>query len=148
MIIRIWVLIASTRLSIDPSSAREGQDLRDPLLVTMHPFHPLCGQELEFDKRRRNWRQDRVYFCATMPGEFVSLPADWTDVVAVDPFVVVAAGRSPFHIAGLLELSDLIARVSALRPAATAEAVKQTTPWMSGGCRRDQRAWTIAHVSR
>lgn len=114
-----------------------------------HPFHPLCGQELEFDKRRRNWRQDRVYFCDDA-GEFVSLPADWTDVVAVDPFVVVAAGRSPFHIAGLLELSDLIARVSALRPAATAEAVKQTTPWMSSRCcRRDRhRRWTIAHVSR
>ena len=92
-----------------------------------HPFHPLSGQEFEFVKRRRNWRQDRVYFCDGA-GELVSLPAEWTDVVAADPFVVVAAGRSPFHVAGLLELSDLIARLSAQRPAATARPVKQTTP--------------------
>ncbi len=56
-----------------------------------HPFHPLCGQEFEFVKRRRNWRQDRVYFYDGA-GELVSLPAEWTDVVAADPFVVVAAG--------------------------------------------------------
>ena len=91
-----------------------------------HPFHPLAGQEFEFVKRRRNWRQDRVYFCDGA-GELVSLPAEWTDVVAADPFVVVAAGRSAFHIAGLLELSDLIARLSAERLAATSR-VKQTTP--------------------
>ena len=26
-----------------------------------HPFHPWAGRELEFVKRRRNWRADRVY---------------------------------------------------------------------------------------
>ena len=76
-----------------------------------HPFHPLFGQELEFVKRRRNWRQDRVYVYDGA-GELVSLPAEWTDVVAPDAFVVVAAGRSPFHVAGLLELSELVERVS------------------------------------
>jgi hypothetical protein len=30
-------------------------------------------------------------------GELVSLPAGWTDVVAEDPFVVIAAGRAPFR---------------------------------------------------
>jgi len=76
-----------------------------------HPFHPWFGQELEFVKRRRNWRQDRVY-AYDGAGELVSLPAEWTDVVAPDAFVVVAAGRSPFHVAGLLELSELVERVS------------------------------------
>jgi hypothetical protein len=79
-----------------------------------HPFHPLFGQELEFVKRRRNWRQDRVYVY-DRGGELVSLPAEWTDVVARDAFVVVAAGRSPFHVAGLLELSELVARLSQRR---------------------------------
>lgn len=79
-----------------------------------HPFHPLFGQELEFVKRRRNWRQDRVYVY-DRGGELVSLPAEWTDVVAPDAFVVVAAGRSPFHVAGLLELSELVARLSRQR---------------------------------
>jgi Family of unknown function (DUF5372) len=74
-----------------------------------HPFHPLRGQEFEFVKRRRNWRQDCVYFYDG-EGELVSLPAEWTDVVAVDPFVVMSAGRAPFHLGGLLELAELIER--------------------------------------
>ena len=74
-----------------------------------HPFHPLAGLEFEFVKRRRNWQQDRVYFY-DRKGELVSLPAEWTDVVAADAFVVVAAGRAPFHLAGLLELAELIER--------------------------------------
>jgi hypothetical protein len=74
-----------------------------------HPFHPLAGLEFEFVKRRRNWQRDRVYFYDGQ-GELVSLPAEWTDVVAGDPFVVVAAGRAPFHLAGLLDLAELIER--------------------------------------
>jgi uncharacterized protein DUF5372 len=92
-----------------------------------HPFHPLAGQELEFVKRRKNWRLDRVYVFDD-GGKLVSLPAEWTDVVAEDVFVVVAAGRSPFHVAGLLELSDLVVRLSADGPAGGRPAVKQTTP--------------------
>jgi hypothetical protein len=49
-------------------------------------------------------------------------------VVAEDAFVVVAAGRSPFHVAGLLELSDLVVRLSAEGRAGGRRAVKQTTP--------------------
>jgi len=92
-----------------------------------HPFHPLAGEELEFVKRRKNWRADRVYVFDAA-GELVSLPAEWTDVVAADPFVVVAAGRSPFHIAGLLELSELVARMAAGRPTDGGTDVKRTTP--------------------
>jgi Family of unknown function (DUF5372) len=46
-----------------------------------HPFHPLFDQELEFVKRRRNWRADRVYVFGPN-GLLLSLPAEWTDVVA------------------------------------------------------------------
>jgi uncharacterized protein DUF5372 len=74
-----------------------------------HPFHPLAGQGFEFVKRRHNWRADRVYVRGSA-GELVSLPAEWTDLVAADPFVVVAAGRAPFGLAGLLELAELIER--------------------------------------
>jgi hypothetical protein len=72
-----------------------------------HPFHPLRGQEFEFVKRQRNWRQDRVYFY-DREGEVVGLPAEWTDVVAGDPFVVVSAGRAPFHLQALVELAELV----------------------------------------
>ena len=79
-----------------------------------HPFHPWAGREFEFVKRRHNWRADRVYVrdCA---GELVSLPAEWTDAVSEDPFVVVAAGRAPFHFDGLVALSELVASLSAPR---------------------------------
>jgi hypothetical protein len=41
-----------------------------------------------------------------------SLPAGWTDVVPPDPFVLIAAGRSPFRVKELLELSGLIPEIS------------------------------------
>jgi hypothetical protein len=72
-----------------------------------HPFHPLAGGEFEFVKRRRNWQADRVYLFDG-EGELVAVPAEWTDAVPVDPFVVVSAGRSPFHIDGLLELAEMV----------------------------------------
>jgi len=71
-----------------------------------HPFHPLFGRQFEFVARRRNWGEDRVYYHDER-GELGSLPTGWTDVADADPFVVMAAGRSPFRVADLLELADL-----------------------------------------
>ena len=76
-----------------------------------HPFHPWAGREFEFVKRRHNWRADRVYVRDGV-GELVSLPAEWTDAVPDDPFVVVACGRAPFHLEGLVALSDLVASLA------------------------------------
>jgi hypothetical protein len=76
----------------------------------VHPFHPWFGCDLEFVKRRRNWRADRVYVLDDA-GELVSLPVEWTDLAPVDPFVVVSAGRAPFRTADLLELADALARL-------------------------------------
>jgi hypothetical protein len=76
-----------------------------------HPFHPWAGREFEFVKRRHNWRADRVYV-RDGAGELVSLPAEWTDAVPDDPFVVVAGGRAPFHLEGLAALSELTGRVA------------------------------------
>ena len=73
-----------------------------------HPFHPWAGRELEFVKRRNNWRADRVYV-RDDGGVLVSLPAEWTDAVPEDPFVVVASARAPFHLEGLLALAELVA---------------------------------------
>jgi hypothetical protein len=58
-----------------------------------------------------SWRADLVYFYDAAD-DLVSLPAEWTDLVTPDPFVVLSAGRSPFHISGLLELSVLLAELS------------------------------------
>jgi hypothetical protein len=80
-----------------------------PRVRVTHPFHPWAGRELEFVKRRHSWGADRVYVRDEMGG-VVSLPAEWTDAVPEDPFVVVAGGRAPFHLDGLVALSDLIVR--------------------------------------
>ncbi len=82
-----------------------------------HPFRPLAGRDFEFVAYRQNWGEDRVHL-HDENGQLFSLPAAWTDAVAADPFVVVAAGRAPFSTAGLLALADLAGRLRA--PAAAA----------------------------
>jgi Family of unknown function (DUF5372) len=75
-----------------------------------HPFHPLAGQEFGFAFRRSNWGEDRV-FVFTADGGVRGFPAGWTDAAAADPFVVMAAGRSPFRVQDLLALAGLLERV-------------------------------------
>jgi hypothetical protein len=84
-----------------------------PRVRVTHPFHPWAGRELEFVKRRHNWRADRVYVRDDADG-LVSLPAEWTDAVPEDPFVVVAGGRAPFHLEGLRALAELVVSLVAL----------------------------------
>jgi len=48
-----------------------------------HPFHPLFDLELEFVKRRRNWRADRVYLVARLRVERSA--ADTSDVKRITP---------------------------------------------------------------
>ena len=69
----------------------------------------MCGREFEFVRQKKNWGEDRVWFYDE-EGELRLLPAAWTDRAPVDPFVVVAAGRSPFRVSDLLELASLIER--------------------------------------
>ena len=44
-------------------------------------------------------------------GQMQRLPAAWTDAVGEDPFVAVAAGRSPLRVEDLLQLADLLERL-------------------------------------
>jgi len=41
----------------------------------------------------------------------IALPASWTDVIAIDPFVAVAEGRSLFRADDLWELAELVGRL-------------------------------------
>jgi hypothetical protein len=72
-----------------------------------HRFHPWFGREFVFVDRRLAWDEDRVSFVGE-DGAVASLPAAWTDIDPVDPFVVMAAGRCPFRIADLLAVADLL----------------------------------------
>ena len=58
---------------------------------------------------RHAWGEHRVHFLDSL-GHMRHLPASWTDVVE-DPFVIVAAGRSPLRLDDLFELADLIDRL-------------------------------------
>jgi hypothetical protein len=90
-----------------------------------HPFHPLAGRDFEFVAHRQNWGEDRVHL-HDENGDLFSLPAGWTDVVAQDPFVVIAAGRCPFTVDGLLALADLTGWLRSLP--GDGAAVKRITP--------------------
>jgi hypothetical protein len=90
-----------------------------------HPFHPLYGRDFEFVAYRQNWGEDRVHL-HDENGQLFSLPARWTDAAAADPFVVVAAGRAPFTMAGLLALAGLVDQLRAQRDGS--KAVKKIMP--------------------
>jgi hypothetical protein len=72
-----------------------------------HPFHPLNGCEFELASSQLAWGELRVYFY-DRDGELKRLPASWTDAVPPDPFVMLAAGRSPVRIDDMLRLVDLL----------------------------------------
>jgi uncharacterized protein DUF5372 len=72
-----------------------------------HPFHPLTGREFDLVVRQHTWAEDRVFFVGD-DGQLRSVPAGWSDVIPEDPFVVVAAGRSPLRVADLLALACLV----------------------------------------
>ena len=90
-----------------------------------HRFHPLSGRDFEFVAHRHNWGGDRVHL-HDENGVLFGLPAGRTDVAPADPFVVIADGRCPFTISGLLALADLTGRLRSLP--ASDEAVRQITP--------------------
>ena len=88
-----------------------------------HRFHPLFGRDFEFVVHRQNWGEDRVHL-HDENGELFSLPAAWTDVAPVDPFVDLANGRCPLTTPGLLALADLVDRLRpGLDPDATAKQI-------------------------
>jgi hypothetical protein len=60
---------------------------------------------------RRTWGEDRVFFLGE-DGAQRSLPRAWTDAADVDPFVALAAGRSPCRVEDLLALVEVIGSLS------------------------------------
>ena len=89
------------------SIAPDGNDAAGVFRI-VHPFHPLYGQQLLLVTIRHNWGEDMLY-CRDPKGTLVSVPARWTDRIAADPVVTVSAGRSPFRLEDLLELTRLVA---------------------------------------
>ena len=55
----------------------------------------------------KRWGEARVTV-ETADGTLRSLPVGWTDLLPVDPVVMVGRGRAPFRLTDLLALTDLI----------------------------------------
>ena len=76
--------------------------------MVTHPFHPLTGQEFELVGYAHTWGEHRVFFRGPGEERVRSLPAGWTDIEGVDPFVVISAGRAHFRVEDLLALAGLV----------------------------------------
>jgi hypothetical protein len=74
-----------------------------------------------------NWRQHRVEL-EDEQGNLLTLPASWTDVPPPDPFVVIAAGRSAFRAADLVELAALVDRLQQETADNRGESAKEIMP--------------------
>jgi hypothetical protein len=90
------------------------------LVRVTHPFHPLSGQQLPcvgacYDKQNKRVLleedEDTVW----------SVPRQWTDLVAIDPEVVIGKGRAIFRAQDLLDLSVLISRLNRCFPPENAD---------------------------
>jgi hypothetical protein len=64
---------------------------------------------------RHTWGEHRVYY-HNQEGHLCSMPASWTSLAGLDPFVALAAGRSPFRVADLLALARLCAQLAGAVP--------------------------------
>ena len=95
----------------EPSTTPDGSVLNRRFRIT-HPFHPWSGQEFELVTYLPTWGEHRVYFYKE-GAHLVSVPASWTDTIAVDPVVQVAAGRALFRAFDLIELAQLVHRLRA-----------------------------------
>jgi hypothetical protein len=86
-------------------------DVAARTIQVIHPFHPWNGRRFELVEYKNAWGEDRVYF-HNEKDQLIALPASWTDVVAADPFISVAEGRSLFRADDLFELAGLVRRLS------------------------------------
>jgi len=83
-----------------------------------HPFHPDYGAAIEL-AQMQPYRGNRLFYHAPK-GQLVTIPIAWTTLADPDPSVALADGSSPFRLADLLELVDLLAVLSQ----STGEGVK------------------------
>ncbi|KRW97715.1 DUF5372 family protein [Paracoccus sp. MKU1] len=83
----------------------------EDLVLVTHPFHPLFAQQLPCVGRRYNRHGERLLLQA---GDAViwSVPPQWTDLAGKDPELVMGEGRAVLRFSDLMELADLVGRVS------------------------------------
>ena len=81
------------------------------LVRVTHPFHPLSGRQLLCVGERYN-RYGMTLLLETDEGAVCTVRPQWTDVVGLDPEIVLGGQRALFRVADLLELARLVDRLS------------------------------------
>ena len=76
-----------------------------------HPFHPRFGRRLPCVGRRYNRHGERVLL-QDPEGAVWSVPPQWTDLASEDPEIVMGGGQALLRFVDLLELVELVARLS------------------------------------
>lgn len=83
----------------------------EQLVRVTHPFHPLFAQRLPCVGRRSNRHGKRLLLQADNAAVW-SIPPQWTDLVNEDPEVAMGSGRALLRFSDLMELADLVDRLS------------------------------------
>ena len=78
--------------------------------VITHPLHPLYGQEFELVDYHSGSKISKVFF-PDGNGHRKLVPAEWTDIVTVDPYLEISKGCSIFRYEDLVQLSSLIKNI-------------------------------------
>jgi Family of unknown function (DUF5372) len=81
-----------------------------------HPFHPLFARQLQCVGRRYNRHGERLLLQAD-DAAIWSVPPRWTDLESPDPEVVMSNGRAVLRFADVVELADLVDRLSGKKAA-------------------------------
>ncbi len=76
------------------------------LVLVTHPFHPYSGREGVCVAARYNGFGKRLLLRFD-DGVICPVPAQWTDLVAPEPEVVMGRGRSALRVVDLIELAKL-----------------------------------------
>lgn len=77
------------------------------LVLVTHQFHPLFGRQLRCVGKRSNLQGDRLLL-QTDDGAIWPLPPQWTDLVSIDPEVVVSNGRALLLVSNLMDLASMV----------------------------------------
>ncbi len=76
----------------------------------IHPFNPMYQKVYKLIERKMAWNEDRVFF-VDEKGDYRSIPASWTNICDVDPFVKISSGKSYFKFNDLLLLRKLLNQI-------------------------------------
>ncbi|NOR23983.1 MAG: hypothetical protein GQ542_06235, partial [Desulforhopalus sp.] len=87
------------------------RDIQESTFIVIHPFHPLYNREFQLVNYTFCWGESRVYFYSD-DDHLCSMPAIWTNVGPKDVFVELSAGRSPFRVEDLLNLTALLVGIA------------------------------------